>query len=63
MDCHGVGSVTLTGMMGKASKALREFTNDIPDAKLSGIPTNAGTLHKDDNFRLDMQGMRHPCRP
>ncbi|KAF7297606.1 hypothetical protein MKEN_01383500 [Mycena kentingensis (nom. inval.)] len=44
-------------MPGKARKALNAFLNGIPAEKLTGLPTNAGTIHKDNNFRLDMQGM------
>lgn len=43
--------------MGKASKALIAFIEDIPDLKLSGFSEAAGTIHSDDNFRLDMQGV------
>ena len=44
--------------MGKAKKALESFINSIPDSKLTGIPTQGGTLYKDNDFRLDMQGVR-----
>ncbi|KAI0346108.1 hypothetical protein BDW22DRAFT_1425635 [Trametopsis cervina] len=43
--------------MGKADKALVAFINAIPDDKLTAIPTNTGTLYRDTDFRLDMQGM------
>jgi hypothetical protein len=43
--------------MGKASKALKEFINDIPDSDLEALPTSAGTIYSNDNFRLDMQGV------
>lgn len=43
--------------MGKADKALKEFIAAIPASKLQDLPTNAGTLYKDVNFRLDMQGV------
>ncbi|VDB91477.1 unnamed protein product [Peniophora sp. CBMAI 1063] len=43
--------------MGRASKALDEFIESIPDSKLKPTSTNAGTLYKDKDFRLDMQGM------
>lgn len=46
-----------TRTMGKANKALEAFIKGIPDAKLTSIPTTAGTLHKDTDFRLDMQGV------
>ncbi|KAG0633584.1 hypothetical protein HOY80DRAFT_929857 [Tuber brumale] len=42
--------------MGKGSKALRAFINDIPDSKLTGFTESAGTIHFDQDFRLDMQG-------
>ncbi|KAF7297617.1 hypothetical protein MKEN_01384700 [Mycena kentingensis (nom. inval.)] len=44
-------------MPSKARKALNAFLDDIPAEKLTGLPMNAGTIHKDDDFRLDMQGM------
>lgn len=43
--------------MGKANKALKEFIDDIPDSDLEALPTSAGTIYSDDNFRLDMQGV------
>ncbi|KAF2255933.1 hypothetical protein BU26DRAFT_12098 [Trematosphaeria pertusa] len=43
--------------MGKASKALKGFIDNIPDSDLEALPTSAGTIYSDDNFRLDMQGM------
>ena len=43
--------------MGRASKALAAFIEDIPDLKLSGFSAQAGTIHSDDDFRLDMQGV------
>ncbi|KAF8448151.1 hypothetical protein BGX38DRAFT_1093445 [Terfezia claveryi] len=43
--------------MGKASKALREFINGIPDNKINPPPGAAGTIVSDENFRLDMQGL------
>ncbi|KAK4063426.1 uncharacterized protein Triagg1_9446 [Trichoderma aggressivum f. europaeum] len=43
--------------MGKADKQLKAFIENIPDSSLTALPTNPGTLHKDTNFRLDMQGM------
>ncbi|KAK0749881.1 hypothetical protein B0T18DRAFT_427932 [Schizothecium vesticola] len=43
--------------MGKAAKALKAFIMDIPDSTLAALPTLGGTIHSDDNFRLDMQGM------
>lgn len=44
--------------MGKNTKHVKQFIEDIPDAKLQGITTNGGTIFKDKNFRLDMQGVR-----
>ena len=45
--------------MGKASKALKEFIESIPDSKLTGFPAAAGTIYKTTEFRLDMQGVRN----
>jgi hypothetical protein len=42
--------------MGKASKALKDFIDDIPDSDLEALPTTPGTIHSDIDFRLDMQG-------
>jgi len=38
-------------------KALKAFIDEIPAAKLENFPGSAGTLYKDDNFRLDLQGV------
>ncbi|KAF8800115.1 hypothetical protein BYT27DRAFT_7200626 [Phlegmacium glaucopus] len=43
--------------MGKAKKYLDEFIAEIPADKLTGFPTSAGTIYKNENYRLDMQGM------
>ncbi|KAF5724335.1 hypothetical protein FMUND_933 [Fusarium mundagurra] len=43
--------------MGKASKELKQFINEIPDSCLNALPDNAGTIRKTTDFRLDMQGM------
>ena len=43
--------------MGKATKALSAFIDNIPDNKLEGIPEGAGTIYKDQDFRLDNQGV------
>lgn len=48
--------------MGKATKALKEFIDDIPDSKLTGFSTASGTIHKTTEFRLDMQGVRNSTR-
>lgn len=42
--------------MGKAGKAMRAFIAEVPPSKLEGGIAQ-GTIHKDDNFRLDMQGV------
>lgn len=55
-------SVNFTAM-GKADKALVAFINAIPDDKLTAIPTNTGTLYRDTDFRLDMQGVRSRLSP
>jgi len=44
--------------MGKATKALKAFIDDIPDSDLEALPTSGGTIYSDDDFRLDMQGVR-----
>ena len=43
-------------------KLIEEFIDDIPDAKLEGLPTKPQTLYgetnkQSQNFRLDMQGV------
>ena len=43
--------------MGKATKALKEFIESIPDSKLVGFSAGAGTIYKTTEFRLDMQGV------
>ncbi|KAF1940272.1 hypothetical protein EJ02DRAFT_406725 [Clathrospora elynae] len=43
--------------MGKNTKKVQEFIESIPDRKLQGLPNSCGTLFKDQDFRLDMQGM------
>lgn len=43
--------------MGKATKALKAFIDEIPDSVLEALPTTGGTIHTDDDFRLDMQGV------
>jgi hypothetical protein len=45
--------------MGKAKKAAKEFIEGIPDDKLKDIPDGIGTLYKDEDFRLDMQGVSY----
>ncbi|KAF7955396.1 uncharacterized protein EAE97_000655 [Botrytis byssoidea] len=43
--------------MGKNTKRAEDFIDDIPDSTLTGFPTSGGTIYKDADFRLDMQGM------
>lgn len=43
--------------MGKAIKAVKEFIDGIPDSKLETLPTKAGTIHSNNDLRLDMQGV------
>jgi len=43
--------------MAKGKKALRDFINGIPDAKLTGFQESGGTIYTDQDFRLDMQGV------
>jgi len=43
--------------MGKATKALKEFIETIPDSKLVGFSAAAGTIYKTTEFRPDMQGV------
>lgn len=44
-------------IMGKANKAFKEFLESIPLSKLTGLPDTPSTIHSDDNYRLDMQGV------
>ncbi|KAK8076917.1 hypothetical protein PG996_003087 [Apiospora saccharicola] len=43
--------------MGKNTKRVKEFIESIPDSKLAGFSKNTGLIYKDNDFRLDMQGM------
>lgn len=43
--------------MGKNTKRVKEFIDSIPDSKLSAFPSSGGTIFKDQDFRLDMQGV------
>lgn len=43
--------------MGKAEKAPLLFIANIPDGKINGFTDGEHTLHKDENFRLDNQGV------
>ncbi|KAF6800997.1 hypothetical protein CSOJ01_12093 [Colletotrichum sojae] len=38
-------------------RALKSFIDEIPEAKLENFPGSQQTLYRDENFRLDMQGM------
>lgn len=40
-------------------KILKDFIDEIPDSKLEGLPDSETTLYKDDNLRIDMQGVRN----
>jgi len=42
-------------IMAKGKKALRDFINGIPDAKLTGFQESGGTIYTDQDFPLDMQ--------
>lgn len=44
--------------MGKASDALKAIIEDLPDHHLSGFTGGEHTLHRDKNYRLDIQGVR-----
>lgn len=44
-------------MRGGLKKVLNEFIADIPDEKLTGFPENPGTIWKNSELRLDMQGV------
>ena len=46
--------------MGKATKALKEFINEILQSVLEALPTSAGTIYANGNFRLDMQVAKIP---
>lgn len=43
--------------MGKGTKAVKDFIDGIPDSKLEALPTKAGTIHSNNDLRLDMQGV------
>jgi hypothetical protein len=42
---------------GALTKLIKAFIDDIPDSKLTGFSNSGGTIYKDDDFRLDMQGV------
>ena len=44
--------------MGKASKAFDAFVDSISDDKLTGLRDTSGTIFSDNDFRLDMQGVK-----
>lgn len=46
--------------MGKNTKSCKAFIESISDSKLTGFPKNGGTIYKDRDFRLDMQGVCFP---
>lgn len=48
-------SLAANDMAPSLKKALKAFIDEIPAAKLQNFPGSPGTLHKDDNFRLDLQ--------
>jgi len=53
--------IVVSHTMGKNTKRVKEFIESIPDSKLTGLSTSGGTIFKDQDFRLDMQGVRpHP---
>ncbi|KAK8855748.1 hypothetical protein PGQ11_011660 [Apiospora arundinis] len=43
-------------------KFILNFIDSIPDEKLQGFRLEPGTLHADDNFRLNMQGLTSSTR-
>lgn len=44
--------------MGKASKALDTFIDNLKDSHLTNLKSKSGTITKDKDFRLDMQAVR-----
>jgi hypothetical protein len=45
--------------MGGKEKRVEAFIDEVPSAKLTGLPTQKGKcLYKTEDFRLDMQGVR-----
>ena len=48
--------------MGKANKAIDAFIDDISDDHLTNLKSKSGTITKDIDFRLDMQGLRQNRR-
>lgn len=42
---------------GALTKLIKAFIEDIPDSKLTGLPTSGGTIYQDVDLRLDMQGV------
>lgn len=43
--------------MGKNTKKCTQFIESIPDSKFQGLPSTGGTIYKDTDWRLDMQGV------
>ncbi|KAH6626540.1 hypothetical protein B0J18DRAFT_143311 [Chaetomium sp. MPI-SDFR-AT-0129] len=43
--------------MGKGSDEILDFIESIPDDKLTGFSEVPGTIHRDINFRLDLQNI------
>ena len=45
-------------IIGEATNQLMAFIDSIPVDKVTGFTTIENTIHKDINFRLDMQSVR-----
>lgn len=43
--------------MGVAKDTLLEFIDSIPDHELEAFPPLTGTMHSDNNYRLDNEGV------
>ena len=41
----------------KNKKAIADFIDEVLEYKLEGLPETAGSIHKDRDFHLDMQGV------
>ncbi|KAF2789866.1 hypothetical protein K505DRAFT_252408 [Melanomma pulvis-pyrius CBS 109.77] len=39
-------------------KQIKESIQSIPGSKLTALPTSSGTIFEDQDFHLDMQGVR-----
>lgn len=55
-----LGEYTDIEKRGALKKKVDAFIDLIPDDKLHGFPSSAGTIWKNDDFRLDMQGVSKP---